>query len=108
MFCLPHAGADVSAFHGWAGLLDGVAEPVPVLLPGRGVRRREPRITDARALLAELLRGQGPPAAPYLLYGHSLGGRTRSVTGDHDFLRGGALPVLLGRLCRVYRRLARL
>lgn len=75
LFCFPHAGAGTSVFGGWPALLGASARPVPVLLPGRDGRRREPRLTSVRGLFADLLRHQGPPPEePYLLYGHSLGG----------------------------------
>ena len=73
LHCFAHAGAGISAFHGWSvGLGDGVP-PVPHLLPGRERRRREPRVTGREALLADLLDGFRSPAGPYALYGHSLG-----------------------------------
>ncbi|WP_282700352.1 thioesterase domain-containing protein [Streptomyces sp. CC219B] len=75
LFCFPHAGAGVSAFGGWSAVLGDSVRPVPVLLPGRDGRRREPRVTGARGLFADLLRRHGPPPeGPYILYGHSLGG----------------------------------
>ncbi|MBC2906273.1 thioesterase [Streptomyces sp. PSKA01] len=75
LFCFPHAGAGTSAFGGWPALLGASARPVPVLLPGRDSRRREPRVTGVRGLFADLLRHHGPPPEePYILYGHSLGG----------------------------------
>ncbi|MEU9731514.1 alpha/beta fold hydrolase [Streptomyces sp. NPDC048002] len=75
LYCFPHAGAGTSAFGAWPELLGDSVRPVPVLLPGRGVRRREHRVTDVRALLADLDRYDLPAAGePYVLYGHSLGG----------------------------------
>ncbi|WAZ24638.1 thioesterase domain-containing protein [Streptomyces cinnabarinus] len=75
LFCFPHAGAGTSAFGGWPARLGDAALPVPVLLPGRDGRRREPRVTTVRGLFADLLRHHGPPPEePYVLYGHSLGG----------------------------------
>ncbi|MFE0178757.1 thioesterase II family protein [Streptomyces sp. NPDC059002] len=75
MYCFAHAGAGVSAFGRWPSRLGAGVQHVPVLLPGRDVRRRERRLTDRRALLVDLLRTTGaPPAGPYVLYGHSLGG----------------------------------
>ncbi|MFJ5528933.1 thioesterase II family protein [Streptomyces sp. NPDC093261] len=75
LFCFHHAGAGVSSFARWQRDLGDAAEVVPVLLPGRGPRSREPRITDAVELMAEL-RDLILPLLdrPYLLYGHSLGG----------------------------------
>ncbi|MER7000165.1 thioesterase domain-containing protein [Streptomyces sp. NPDC000410] len=75
--CFAHAGAGVSSFADWNRDLGPGARTVPHLLPGRDARRREPRITEREALLAEMLGhfvqdGDAGPA-PYLLYGHSLG-----------------------------------
>ncbi len=75
LYCFPHAGAGVSSFGRWRTVVGAGTEIVPVLLPGRGPRRAEHRVTDRRALLADLLRTVGrPPGGPYVLYGHSLGG----------------------------------
>ncbi|MFI9080846.1 thioesterase II family protein [Streptomyces sioyaensis] len=75
LFCFHHAGAGVSSFARWQRDLGDAAEVVPVLLPGRGPRSREQRITDAEALMSELKALLLPLLdRPYLLYGHSLGG----------------------------------
>ncbi|MDN3271667.1 alpha/beta fold hydrolase [Streptomyces sp. MA15] len=73
LHCFAHAGAGISAFHGWSAALGDGAVPVPHLLPGRERRRREARATGREALLADLLDGFRAPAGPYALYGHSLG-----------------------------------
>jgi surfactin synthase thioesterase subunit len=75
LFCFHHAGAGVSSFARWQRDLGDAAEVVPVLLPGRGPRAREARITDAAELMVELRELIKPLLdRPYLLYGHSLGG----------------------------------
>ncbi|MFD7666459.1 thioesterase II family protein [Streptomyces sp. NPDC059788] len=76
LFCFHHAGAGVSSFARWQRVLGDAAEVVPVLLPGRGPRAKERRITDPGELLAELRALITPLLGerPYLLYGHSLGG----------------------------------
>ncbi|MCC9157478.1 thioesterase domain-containing protein [Streptomyces parvulus] len=73
LHCFAHAGAGISAFHGWSADLGTGALPTPHLLPGREARRREPRVTARETLLADLFDGFRAPAAPYVLYGHSLG-----------------------------------
>ncbi|MFJ5712873.1 thioesterase II family protein [Streptomyces sp. NPDC093105] len=74
LHCFAHAGAGVSAFHGWTTSAGPGVEPVPVLLPGRGRRRSEPRITTRDALLADVLPlVTAARPGPYVLYGHSLG-----------------------------------
>ncbi|MFD0023821.1 thioesterase II family protein [Streptomyces sp. NPDC058382] len=75
LFCFHHAGAGVSSFARWQKVLGDAAEVVPVLLPGRGPRTKEPRITDVATLMRELKELITPLLdRPYLLYGHSLGG----------------------------------
>lgn len=75
LYCFPHAGAGVSSFGRWPSAVGSAALSTPVLLPGRGGRRRERRIVEPSGLLAELLRMYGRPTKePYGLYGHSLGG----------------------------------
>ncbi|MFE2569808.1 thioesterase II family protein [Streptomyces mirabilis] len=74
LYCFAHAGAGVSAFHGWAASVGPGVTPIPVLLPGRDRRRREPRVTTREALLDDVMRlFTGAPTAPFVLYGHSLG-----------------------------------
>ncbi|AZM55058.1 thioesterase [Streptomyces sp. WAC 01529] len=75
LLCFHHAGAGVSSFARWQGAFGETAEVVPVLLPGRGPRVRERRLTDPDELVAELVELLGPLLdRPYLFYGHSLGG----------------------------------
>ncbi|MEU6284542.1 thioesterase domain-containing protein [Streptomyces sp. NPDC047028] len=76
LVCFHHAGAGISCFAPWQGVVGDAAEVVPVLLPGRETRIREARITDPGELVAELEGLLGPllEDRPYLLYGHSLGG----------------------------------
>ncbi|MFI6050541.1 thioesterase II family protein [Streptomyces violascens] len=75
LFCFHHAGAGISSFAKWQKILGDTAEVVPVLLPGRGPRAKEARITDATELMNELRELITPLLdRPYLLYGHSLGG----------------------------------
>lgn len=74
LYCFAHAGAGISAFQGWARSVGPGVEPVPVLLPGRAGRHREPRLTDPDALVADLLDWvRVEPGRPFVMYGHSLG-----------------------------------
>ncbi|MFF1549156.1 thioesterase II family protein [Streptomyces sp. NPDC058291] len=77
LYCFAHAGADVSGFAHWRSGAGPGVNTVPVLLPGRGARRREPRTTSREELLGALLEPLADQVAdgrPYVLYGHSLGG----------------------------------
>jgi surfactin synthase thioesterase subunit len=104
LYCLAHAGAGVSSFHRWDELAGPDVRVVPLLLPGRGKRRREPRLTSRDGLLAELLNQvteHDPDDGSFALYGHSLGALvaytlTRAMTdltsARPAFLAVGACP----------------
>lgn len=75
LFCFHHAGGGASIFADWQSALGPKIAVLPVQLPGRERRIRDPRITDMAALAAELDEHLGPHMdAPYVLYGHSMGG----------------------------------
>ncbi|WP_405492753.1 thioesterase II family protein [Streptomyces sp. NBC_00096] len=102
LLCFHHAGAGISAFSRWQAQFAAEAEVVPVLLPGRDARVREPRVTGRAALLAELeVAAALTRGRPYLLYGHSLGGlvaysfaAAREAAGDppRAVVIGAVLP----------------
>ncbi|MER7569923.1 thioesterase domain-containing protein [Streptomyces sp. NPDC097941] len=96
LYCFAHAGAGVSAFNGWTRSIGPGVETVPVLLPGRERRRREPRLTDRAALVAELLERVRPePGRPFILYGHSLGALVAHTLTQALHEQGRPLPALL-------------
>jgi pimeloyl-ACP methyl ester carboxylesterase len=75
LFCFHHAGGGASIFSGWPSVLGRLADVLPVQLPGRERRIREPRITDRAILVDELEHHLGPYLRrPYVFYGHSMGG----------------------------------
>jgi surfactin synthase thioesterase subunit len=75
LFCVPHGGSGAGAFQQWPSLVPGEIEVVPVALPGRERRFREPSATSveelASALLHPLLHRAG--SVPFAILGHSLG-----------------------------------
>ncbi|MGQ3027192.1 MAG: thioesterase II family protein [Ferrovibrionaceae bacterium] len=74
LFCLPHAGACAAAYRGWTGQLPGWLMPVPLHLPGRGLRRAEAVVHDWPTLIDRLVRDALPHLArPYAIFGHSMG-----------------------------------
>ncbi|MFI8105596.1 thioesterase II family protein [Streptomyces sp. NPDC086023] len=75
LHCLAHAGAGVASYRRWPVAAGPAVDVAAVLLPGRGNRRREPRVTDRSGLLADLLGPllEAAQSGPYALYGHSLG-----------------------------------
>lgn len=86
VLCFAHAEAGVSA-SGRRPMRTGPGvEAVPVLLPARDGRRREPRVRGPAALPEDLRPVVEPVAQapePYLLYGHGPGGPVACTPARH-------------------------
>ncbi|WP_217245373.1 thioesterase II family protein [Streptomyces sp. AC602_WCS936] len=98
LYCFAHAGAGVSGFAHWRARTGPDVTTVPVLLPGRETRRREPRARTREELLATLLGPLADEVAdgrPYALYGHSLGGIIAYTLARALIDRGLPAPGLL-------------
>ncbi|WP_223767464.1 thioesterase II family protein [Streptomyces huiliensis] len=93
LFCFHHAGAGVSCFARWQRVWGDAAEVVPVLLPGRESRAREPRVTAPGPLLAHLVERLDPLLdRPFAFYGHSLGGLVAAALAEELRASGRRLP----------------
>ncbi|MDT0267344.1 alpha/beta fold hydrolase [Streptomyces sp. DSM 44915] len=94
LYCLPHAGGSASAFRPWLGRLAGV-EVCPLQPPGRETRLGEPpheTLAGFAADLADRLVADAS-AAPYAVYGHSLGALAAFEVVRAVVARGGRPPV---------------
>ncbi|MGP3987951.1 thioesterase II family protein [Streptomyces sp. 3N207] len=97
LFCFHHAGAGALTFARWRRGFDPGVCVLPVRLPGRETRLREPRITDGVRLLDELDAQLGPLLEePYALYGHSLGALVAYRFAQRVRRAGRPAPVLVG------------
>ncbi|MFI0861629.1 thioesterase II family protein [Streptomyces smyrnaeus] len=97
LFCFHHAGAGALTFARWRRGFDPAVCVLPIRLPGRETRLREPRITDGRLLLDELDAQLGPLLEqPYALYGHSLGALVAYRFAQRVRRVGRPAPVLVG------------
>ncbi|MEU2081796.1 thioesterase domain-containing protein [Streptomyces albus] len=97
LFCFHHAGAGALTFARWRHAFAPDVCVLPVRLPGRETRLREPRITDAHRLIAELEAQLGPLlTGPYALYGHSLGALVAHRFAQRLAHTGRPAPVLVG------------
>ncbi|MCQ4084270.1 thioesterase domain-containing protein [Streptomyces sp. RB6PN25] len=96
LFCFHHAGAGALSFARWTQVFGPEVSVLPVRLPGREARLREPRIRDAALLMRELDEHLGPLLdEPYAFYGHSLGALIAYSYALHHLRRGGRAPQLL-------------
>ncbi|SOD87001.1 thioesterase II family protein [Streptomyces sp. Ag109_G2-15] len=96
LLCFHHAGGAASSFATWqAGLGPDVAV-VPVQLPGRERRVREPRFRDFDRLLDELDEQLDPLLdGHHAVYGHSLGGLIAHELTRRRVATGRRAPELL-------------
>ncbi len=92
LFCLPFAGAGASAFREWPSAFGSRVEVVPVHLPGRERRMREPLAIDP-ARIAEAVAEAAD--RPYAIFGHSMGARLGFEVVRELRRTGGPLPVRL-------------
>jgi surfactin synthase thioesterase subunit len=96
LFCLPHAGAGASVFHGWRDRLPGVAV-LPVQPPGRETRLRDAphhRMEPLAAELAAVILNVAEDRR-YAIYGHSLGALVAFETLREIRRLGGPQPAHL-------------
>jgi surfactin synthase thioesterase subunit len=74
LLCLPHAGGGASTYRDWLATLAPDIDVVPVRLPGRESRIREPCVTDMSTLVADLTTAiRWANFGRVALFGHSLG-----------------------------------
>jgi medium-chain acyl-[acyl-carrier-protein] hydrolase len=93
LFCFPHAGGGVSAFHAWPDALPVDLEVLPVQLPGREGSWAEPPYTELPALLealAPVLRAY--LGRPFVFFGHSMGALIAFELARRLAERGEATP----------------
>jgi len=74
LFCLPFAGGGASTYGAWPGLLGSAVDVLPVQLPGRENRLREPAIDRIDTLAQQIVSAIGDLLdRPFALFGHSMG-----------------------------------
>lgn len=96
LFCFHHAGGAASTFASWQKAFGPDVAVLPVQLPGREERTREPSISDLDTLVAELDEGLGPWLnMPFAFYGHSMGALIAYRLAERRAGRGSSGPVRL-------------
>lgn len=97
LICIPHAGSGAYVFHAWKHLPDGV-EVLPIEIPGRNTRRKEPRPNSLPSLAKDIIEGIKPlltDGVPFAICGHSLGSWTTFALTQELQAQGGPLPLAI-------------
>ncbi|MFJ1969319.1 thioesterase II family protein [Streptomyces sp. NPDC087903] len=97
LFCFHHAGGGASFFSSWAGRLPSDVDVLPVQLPGREARYREPRFRDAGDVVEALGRelAAALDEGPWAAYGHSMGAMVAFALTAARLRAGGRPPEAL-------------
>lgn len=96
LFCFPHAGSSVAPYARWKRRVPEWLRVVPVELPGRGRRTREPLEPTFTGLLQRVIDEVRPePALPFALFGHSLGALLAYEVGCRVAERLGRAPLMV-------------
>lgn len=77
IFCLPFAGGAASKYSLWKKYMPNDIEIVPIQIPGRESRIKEPLEKDLVCLgdkIAEVIRDFESDGKPFAIFGHSMGG----------------------------------
>lgn len=75
LICVPFAGGGAGVYRTWPEVMAPDVHVVPLQLPGRERRLREPAIPDMNRLVDDLVGAVSPLLdLPYALFGHSMGG----------------------------------
>lgn len=95
LFCLPYAGgSSTTIYRQWQMKLTSAVEVVPIEIPGRGPRFKEPPVSDLRALAAEVADQLEPRLGemPYAFFGYSMGSHIAFEVSLELRRRGLPLP----------------
>jgi medium-chain acyl-[acyl-carrier-protein] hydrolase len=96
LFCFPYAGGSEAIFRTWQQNLPETIEVVPIQLPGRTARIKEPPLTRLAPLVQALSQSLRPEMdLPFAFFGHSMGGLIAFELARQLRRDGGPLPVHL-------------
>jgi len=74
LFCLPYAGGSATIYREWSAHLPKWIKLIPLHIPGRGVRHRQPLVHHWPELLDLLLADMRADLdQPFAIFGHSMG-----------------------------------
>ena len=97
LFCLPYAGAGAAVYRAWRQRMPPCIELIAFDLPGRGIRHREPPVSDWHRLIDDIVVDAQPHIAePFAIFGHSMGALVALELAHAIRARHGRSPIWLG------------
>src|SRR5436305_13649336 len=108
LFCFPYAGGSEAVFRSWQAALGPSINVVPVQLPGRGVRMKDPLLRDMVAVINAATQALASHLdKPFAFFGHSMGAtisfevarslrRMSAAQPVHLFVSGTCCPQEVG------------
>jgi surfactin synthase thioesterase subunit len=89
LYCFPFAGGNKYSYNNFLPCLKPGLTMVPVELPGRGARSKEPLLVDVREMAYDLfLKIRAELSRPYAFYGHSMGSVLAYLVARHALEAG--------------------
>lgn len=74
LFALPFAGSGASLYRSWTKMIPAEIDFIPIQLPGREIRIRDPLIDNLDELTSQLVPAIAPLLdKPYAIFGYSMG-----------------------------------
>jgi medium-chain acyl-[acyl-carrier-protein] hydrolase len=96
LFCLPSAGGGAAPFHRWSPYFPADIELLPVKLPAREERIREPAIDQMPVMVEAVAEGIRPRLdVPFAVLGHSMGALIAFELARRWRRQGAPMPVCL-------------
>jgi len=97
LFCLPFAGGNKYSFREYELNAGKFVNIIPLEYPGRGARIKEPLLTNVHDMADDIYRQirHQINAAPYAIYGHSLGTLVSLILTRKIVSNGDNLPIHL-------------
>jgi len=97
LFCLPYAGGGAAVYRAWRQRMPPCIDLVAFDLPGRGIRHGEAPLNDWSPLIDAVVADVQPHvAAPFAIFGHSMGALVALELAHAIRTRHGSSPVWLG------------
>ncbi|WP_154117326.1 thioesterase II family protein [Paenibacillus monticola] len=91
LFCIPYAGGSAVIYHSWKTYLNEQIELIPLELPGRGTKAKQPLQRNVQEIVAglyDIVKESLKCDEDYAIFGHSMGS-TIAFELYHELIKNG-------------------